>query len=315
VRRFLTDWLDHALPASARSANTTANYSWAVEKHLLPTLGGHLLRDLRPDHVDELLRDLAAKGLSRSTLARVHGTLTRALRYAERRGIVHRNVSALVDTPDGPSTASRALTVEQAKALLAQLEGERLEALYVAGLMLGLRPGELLGLPWAAVDFDRAVLSVVQSLKREPGEHGQVLLIGEPKTPRSRRALDMPEPVAVALRAHRVRQAAEQLAAGPAWEDSGLVFTTRLGAPIDPANLRRDFRRLTKAAGLGPWHPNELRHSAASLLSAAGVPIESVSDVLGHEGPRVTAAVYRHAITPSTAAARAPMDGMFGATS
>ncbi len=265
-RSFLTGWLDHGLPASAKSTNTVDNYRWAVERHLVPVLGALKLRDLTPEHVDHLLAGMAAGGLSRSSMARVHGTLTRALRYAERRGLVVRNVAALVDTPQGPSTRSRALTVEQARALLAVARGDRLEALYVTGLMIGLRPGELLGLPWSAVDLDRAVLRVMQSLKRERRESGQVLLVGEPKTPRSRRALDMPAPVVQALRAHRRAQAAERLAAGSAWTETGLVFTNTAGGPIDPANLRRGFRRLTtsrrsgslapaRAAALGREHP------------------------------------------------------------
>lgn len=72
------------------------------------------------------------------------------------------------------------------------------------------------------------------------------------------------------------------------------------------------FARLTKRAGLGPWHPNELRHSACSLLSAAGVPLEHVADILGHDGTRMAARFYRHAVTPAVGAAVAPMEAMFG---
>lgn len=311
VGQFLDDWLEHGLTPTARSINTVDNYRWATEKHLKPALGAKRLRDLSPDDIDKMLAEKAAAGMSRSSMARIHGTLQRALRYAERRGRVSRNVASVVDVPNGPATTSRSLTVEQAGALLKAAKDDRLEALYITGLMLGLRPGELLGLPWSAVDFDSAVLRVTQSLKRERGGSGQVLLIGEPKTPRSRRALDMPAPVVEALKAHRVRQAAERLAAGVIWRDTGLVFTTEIGTPIDPSNLRRGFSRLTKKAKLGHWHPHELRHSAASILSAAGVPIEVVADVLGHEGPRVTAAIYRHLINPTIAAAKTTMEATF----
>jgi integrase len=109
-----------------------------------------------------------------------------------------------------------------------------------------------------------------------------------------------------------VRQVEERLAAGSAWVDLDLVFTTTIGTPINPSNLRRSFRRVTDAAGLGRWHPHELRHSAASLLSAAGVPLEVVADVLGHDGTRMTALVYRHAVSPTVSAAVAPMESLFG---
>ena len=99
---------------------------------------------------------------------------------------------------------------------------------------------------------------------------------------------------------------------GEHWRDCGLVFPTRLGTLLDPANLRRSLHQLTDRAGLGHWHPHELRHSAASLLSAAGVPLEEVADLLGHASTRVTSAVYRHRTTPTVEAARDPMDRLFG---
>jgi integrase len=225
---------------------------------------------------------------------------------------VSRNVCLLVDVPTGHVTLSRSLTIAEATSLLQVARGDRLEALYVVGLMCGLRPGELTGLPWTAVDLDAAVLRVTQSLKREQSETGQVLFIGETKTSTSKRTLDLPQPVVEALKTHRIRQVAERLALGESWTDNGLVFTTEIGTPIDPANLRRAFARLTRKAGLGDWHPHELRHSCASILSAAGVRIEVVADILGHDGPRVTAAVYRHRIDPSIAGAKAPMEAAFG---
>ena len=90
------------------------------------------------------------------------------------------------------------------------------------------------------------------------------------------------------------------------------MFTTTIGTPINPSNLRRSFRRVTTAAGLGRWRPHELRHSAASLLSEPGVPLEVVADVLGHDGTRMTALVYRHAVSPTVGAAVAPMESLFG---
>jgi integrase len=96
------------------------------------------------------------------------------------------------------------------------------------------------------------------------------------------------------------------------WQENGLVFTTGFGTLLDPANLRRSLRQVTERAGLGRWHPHELRHSAASLLSAAGVPLEEIADVLGHVSTRVTSSTYRHRTTSTVDAAAAPMDRLFG---
>ncbi len=98
-------------------------------------------------------------------------------------------------------------------------------------------------------------------------------------------------------RVPKCRLTSHDAISGPHTDD--LVFTTTEATPIDPSNLRRQFARLTEDAGLGTWHPHELRHSAASILSAAGVPLEHIADTLGHDGTRMTALVYRHAITPT----------------
>jgi integrase len=307
VAEFCAYWLQHGIPAAAKSPNSISSIEWAVNRHIVPRIGHRRLRELTADDIDKLMRDMATAGYSKYTMVRVHGEIARILRFAERRGKVMRNVATLVDVPAGPKKQGRSLTVAQAKALLDAADGDRLEALYVTGLLMGLRPGELLGLPWTNVDLDEGRLRVSQSLKREHNK----LLVGEPKTLRSRRTLDMPDLVIDSLKRHRDRQDEERVEAGATWTETDLVFTTMVGTPIDPSNLRREFDKLTRKAGLGHWHPHELRHSAASLLSAAGVPIEQISDVLGHEGPRTTAAVYRHLVNPSVSAGKAPMDGLF----
>ncbi len=168
-------------------------------------------------------------------------------------------------------------------------------------------------LRWGDVDLEGRTLHVRQSRKRERGPDGrEVLRFGEPKTPKSRRSLALPAPVVAALQRQRALHARERLVAGSAWADLDLVFANAIGAPIDPSNLRRLFARLTERAGLGRWHPNELRHSACSLLSAAGVPLEHVADILGHDGTRMAARFYRHAVAPAVGAAVAPMEAMFG---
>jgi integrase len=90
------------------------------------------------------------------------------------------------------------------------------------------------------------------------------------------------------------------------------VFTTANGRPVDASNLRRYFRQACKAAEIGRWTPYEMRHSAASLMSAAGVPLELVADVLGHTGTRMAALVYRHAPAPTVEAGAAPMQSLLG---
>lgn len=293
---FATWWLD-TLDAKAasgmKSTNTVDNSRWAMEKWILPALGSRRLVDLDPENVEGLLARMATADMSRSSLIRVRSVLGQALDTAQRRGKVARNVARLAEMPATTApTARRSLTTEQAAQLLDAARGDRLEALYLTALMLGLRPGEVTGLRWA--DLSGTRLNIEASLKNERGK----LQLGPTKTPRSRRSLRVPPPVASALKAHLRRQKTERLAAGPEWIDTGLIFTTPFGTPIDPSNLRHSFAKLTDDAGLGHWTLNELRHSAASLLSAAGVPLEVIADMLGHTSTRMLEQHYRHPTRP-----------------
>jgi integrase len=160
-------------------------------------------------------------------------------------------------------------------------------------LALGLRLGEVTGLSWNNFDLDATppTVNIHQQLQRRP-RRGLVLC--DLKTPKSRRTLAIPDHLVATLRHHRAAQAAERLAAGPHWEDNGLVLTTPYGRPIDPANFRHDFAKITSKAGLGAWTIHELRHSAGSLLFAMGVPMKVISETLGHSSERVTSEIYVH---------------------
>jgi integrase len=112
--------------------------------------------------------------------------------------------------------------------------------LYLLTITLGLRRGEVLGLKWQDVDFEAATLHVRSSLQRVNGR----LELSETKTAGSRRQLPLLDFVARSLRSHRARQSQERLLAGSAWKDTGFVFTTKIGTPVDPANLLDDFKRV-----------------------------------------------------------------------
>lgn len=306
VATFFEGWLKRQRVAD-KSPNTIKNYEWAINKHIVPALGRMPLHALRADHVDDLLLQLAESGKAKNSTMRVRAVLVMALKDAERRGLVIKNVAALTSTPAGPRRDSRSLTLDQARSLLDAAQGDRLEAAWIAMLLLGLRPGEVCGLSWDDVDFEQGHLHVRQARLDEPGG----TRIGPTKTRRSMRSLEMPERLRAALLDHRRRQAEERLRLGPYWHDLGLVFPSGTGKPIDHWSLQRQFDALTKRAGIGTWQTRELRHSAVSLLSAAGVPLEQVADVTGHSTTRMTGEVYRHAVRPAVAAAKATMDRLF----
>jgi integrase len=313
---FLEHWLVEVLPARSRvqATSTVTNYRWAAG-HAIRGLGGRRLHELTPEDVEAVLRHLAEEGMARNSVMRVRSVLVMALKHAQRREIVARNVAELSEMPTSAKAprSGRSLTLEQARQLLHVAERDRLGGLVTVGLMLGLRPGELCGLRWEDVDLDAGVLCVNQARTRTTDDEGrETLVLGAPKTSKSRRALVLPQPVLAALRQQAGLQEQERRAAGERWQDLDLVFPTNVGTPMSPSNLRRDLTYLTGAAGLGRWSPNELRHSAASLLSASGVPLEQIADVLGHTDTRMLLKHYRHPISRTIDADAAPMERLFG---
>jgi integrase len=136
-------------------------------------------------------------------------------------------------------------------------------------------------------------------------------LHGDTKTEKSRRTLALPQNAVTALREHRKRQATARLAAGALWQDSGLVFTTSVGTPLDASHVRRDFRALYKKAVEGVWAPRELRHTFVSVMSESGVAVEEIARLAGHSSSRTTETIYRHELRQVITTGADVMDKIF----
>lgn len=290
------------------SEETLSNYASLLRGRISRAIGDTPVAQLRAADVEKMLLELQELGRSARYMRLARSLTERVLDYAMRRDVVDRNVAAKVRAPAGPTAERYGLTVKQARRLLTVAADDRLGHLVTVSLLLGLRPGEAAGLTWDQVKLKgkRPTITVAASLRRTP--MGALVLV-QPKTPTSRRTLEIPPPVVAALKAQRAQQKADRAAAARAWHNSlGLVFTTEVGTPLDPSNVRRTYARLAEAAGLERLHPHMLRHAAASLLSAAGVPIEDISDTLGHRSIAITAEVYRHPIAPVRSGHMAAME-------
>jgi integrase len=307
VRRAADDWLRDGL--AGRSAKTVKK-NQNVLAPILAVIGARKLRDLTAGDVQQAL-SLMAQRYSSAAVAMGHNALTRAIRHAEARDLVGRNVATLVETPKGQSgRPSRSLTLEQASALLAAAEGTRMHAYISVCLATGIRAEEARALRWEHVAFgDPAAAPPVPAsaaVWRSVRSHGDT------KTEQSRRTLGLPQMAVDALRAHQERQAAERAAAGGRWSERDLVFATRTGGALDAANVRREFRAACRAAGIGGhWTPRELRHSFVSLMSSSGVPVEEIARLAGHANTRTTEVVYRRELRPVLTTGAEAMDRLF----
>lgn len=205
-------------------------------------------------------------------------TLEAAMTAAVRDGLAVRNPVEHVERPSGQSAPGAAWDVEQARAFLRVAAGDRLHAAWLLSLH-GLRRGEVVGLPWSAVDLDAGTLSVAQARVAVAGE---VLLSGT-KTARGTRVLPLPDDLAAALRALRARQAAERLAAGPAYVGEGYVVCDDKGRAMRPEAYSDSFRALAARAGVPVIRLHDLRHTSVSLKRSAGWPDHLVAAWHGHD--------------------------------
>ena len=310
--RTLSDWLDEWIAMKAQEgtrASTLRGYRWLIESHVRPTLGKVALSKLTPTMIRRVLSAKASADLSATTVRHIHGMIRNALGDAVREELLHRNPALAVRAPSVRQQERRALTVEEARRLIETIRGDRLEALWVCALTVGLRRGELLGLRWSDVDFGGGTLTVRQTLLRAGGQ----LQFSEPKTERSRRTVPVPDQTMALFRAHRRRQAAERLQAGERWQDFGLIFASTIGTPMEPRNVDRAWHATRARAGL-PWlRLHDLRHACATFLLASGASPRTVMKTLGHSQITLTMNTYAHVLAEvERAAMDAAADRLFG---
>jgi integrase len=306
---WLAHWRATTLAASDRKPATRELYGNLSRKHLeAAPFGATRLDRLRPSDVEKLILDMRAtmkpgkrsedtpkpapvRALSDSTIRSTYTVLRAALDGAVRDGLLARNPAAAVKRPGVERVEAKHLDRDAVVRLLDAAKESRYHPALVLIASTGLRRGEALALKWDKVDLDGGALRVAATLARVDGK----LTSSEPKTARSRRLVPLSRPVVAMLRAHRLRQKQERLRAGNQWRETGLVFTTELGTPVDPRNLLRVIEAASTTAGVKDVVVHTLRHSAAAAWLEGGVHIKAVADLLGHSSIAITGDIYGHA--------------------
>ncbi|WIV60161.1 site-specific integrase [Amycolatopsis nalaikhensis] len=316
VAQAVNDWLD-SYGRGERDPNTVKAVRSLANNHIIPAIGARPLVKLDVDDVEEWLAE-KAEVLVTSTLRNLRSILRRAINRAQVRKRVRHNVVLLCEelpAGKGAGRPSKALTLAQAEAVLTAAESSPMRAYIVVSLLTGARTEEMRPLTWDHVDLVGKP-DVSPAIPPNVKVWRSVRAKGETKTRKSRRTLALPERAVRALEDHRVAQQAVKAVAGDDWREQGLVFATNVGTERDVNNVRRDFRRVIKAAGLKPtqWTPRELRHSFVSILSDGGMPIEEISRLVGHSSTAVTELVYRKQIRPVVESGARAMDRLFPAT-
>jgi integrase len=291
VGKYLERWLADSVKDTVKQI-TYENYERLMRLHLVPPIGRIKLKALTAAHVRALYREKLDSGLSANTVQRIHALLHKALKQAVNDGLIPRNVTDAVTAPRQSRKEIQAFTPKQARAFLDTAKDDRLGALYLLAIHTGLRQGELLGLKWEDVDLERGVLQVRRILSAAKGSPS----FTNPKNNKSRSVRLTPQAVQ-GLRAHLERQLGEREKLADIWQDTGLVFTSTIGTPLNRHNVfSRSFKPLLGHAGLPDIPFHALRHSFATLMLTGGEHPKVVQEMMGHSKINTTMDFYSHVL-------------------
>ena len=299
----LTDWLESK--RSAVAPRTLECYVRTVESHIRPALGTLDLRKVDRKVLDKTIQEIA-KSRGHRTAGLCVAILKNVFKYAAIRNLIERNPCLGLRAPKKPHQERRIPTREEIRKILDHLHGDRYEAAFYLMAYLGLRVGEVRGLKWSDIQPQSRTITIQRSVQRVPKDYsvesGRFKKISShlaelpPKTSRSRRTLSLPIQVIAALRRRHEIQTREKLAAGDHWQDTGFIFTTQFGTPIDYQPLRERLNAAIKALGLPKFTIHSFRHATATYLLASGAQLSQVQQLLGHSQVGLTANLYGHVV-------------------
>ena len=292
-RRTVNDLVERFLEVSAHNLRprTLDDYKKTYERHVKPMLGSVRLSRLEPSHVQLLYATLQGQGKHR-TGQKVHALLHRACRLGVLWSWLAENPCDRVLRPRYAPARREPWTQEELNAFLQGAREHWLYPLYLLLVATGARIGELLALKWSDVDFRACVISIAKAGQYINGRW----VVTEPKTQSSSRVVTLPAAATAELHRQKSQQLQWKLKAGQRWQEHGLVFTQRCGAPLRSTDVANAFRKLCQKLQLRPIRIHDLRHLHASLLLKEGLSLADVSKRLGHANVNVTATIYAHAI-------------------
>ena len=223
---------------------TQEAYRSILKTHIHPEFGAIKLDMLNTHTIQHFYNNLTQKGLSPKTVKNIHGVLHELLQQAVSIGYLRVNPSDACTLPRVVKKEINPLDEDEIRQFLEAIHGHRFELLYLVTLFTGMREGEILGLSWDRVDFGKGTLLIDRQLQRAKDKDGVRHYSLVPLKNDKWRKITAADFVMDLLNQQRVRQTEWRLRTGPAWEDSGLVFTNELGHHLSPYTVYHNFKRL-----------------------------------------------------------------------
>jgi integrase len=294
LAQYMEGWI--AGKALARRPSTVENYRKYMRMYILPALGRMRLDAITPAHVRQLYLQMQMDSRGARTIQLVHATLHCAYGQAVKEGLVGRNPLDAVERPKVETKQYEIFTEEQTRIFMAAAKGHPLEALFFLALTTSMRKGEILGLMWTDVDWEKSTLRVERQLQPVSFE-GSALV--PTKTKAGRRTIMIGKVAIALLKEHREKQELQKALAGDRWKEHGMIFTTSIGTYIDQTKVSRAFKQILQDAGLPDRRFHDLRHTAISIQLDHGIPVNTVQSRAGHSKASVTTDIYGHAMARS----------------
>lgn len=300
VADFGRHWAREVIVNSVKPS-TASGYEWLLKKYVYPFLGNRRMSELKYKDVVDWLNSLLLGHLSTSTVNSARAVLGQLCKQAVRVGILGTNPVPLTSKArkaTGDKTQVKpSWTKEEAQEVLKCSKGTDMDLFVHLSVLMGLRLGETLGLKWELVDFEKRVLEVRFTLKDERREtstgKGVVQLkLQEPKTKASIRKLEISETLFAAFERHKMFQSVRKVSVGDKWQESGMVFTSLVGTAVYQANIRPFFYRFLNKHGIRRIRIHDMRHTYGTLAIESGVPLEAVSQSMGHADIGITKRIY-----------------------
>lgn len=294
VKQWLETWL--AEYTGGVKDSTRTSYRQHMNNHIIPALGAVKLSELTAATCQKFINDLSrVKGLSAKTVKNVHGVLHHALKQAVRLGYMRMNPTEACTLPRIEKAKIEPLDAPEIKQLLDVLGDDVYSDVLRVDIFTGMREGEILGLQWSCVDFDKGTITIEKQLSR-PRVRGEEYRFTSLKNDKPRTVQPAPF-VMQLLKRQRRRQAEQRIQAGVAWDDCGfpdLVFTSETGKYLNYTIVLRHLKKALEKAGLPEKRFHDLRHTYAVTSLQAGDDVKTVQENLGHHTAAFTLDQYGH---------------------
>ena len=298
LERYMESWLT-GKDLSIRQ-NTARNYRRYAEQNILPVIGKMRLQNILPAHIRQLYLRMQAEGKGSRTIQLVHATLHCALKQAVKERLIGYNPMDAVERPKVETKEFHIFTESQARTFLEAASGHPYEVLFYLALTTGLRKGELLGLMWEDVDWEKGTLRIERQLQQA---YSSSAVLVPTKTRSGRRQIKLGRIGLTMLEAHRQRQEAQKTLAGNTWRENGMIFTTGIGTYASQSKVSKEFKQILSENDLPDIRFHDLRHTSLSLLLDIGTPVNTVQHRAGHSKASVTTDIYGHVMAHSQDAA------------